>query len=69
MTSHPSAGGMSYNWGMKNERELATETIAYQALLEGHRRDPDNEELWADVTKARAAMEVAWLARSTGSED
>jgi hypothetical protein len=40
---------------------LAVATEAYQALLEGHRRDPDDEELWEDLQKARAEMEVAWL--------
>ena len=40
---------------------VATETQAYQALLEGHRADPDNEDLYADLLKARAAMEIAWL--------
>lgn len=40
---------------------LADETIAYQALLEGHRRDPDNEELWQDCVKAKGVMEVAWI--------
>ena len=40
---------------------LAIETQAYQALLEGHRADPDNEDLYTDLQKARAAMEIAWL--------
>ena len=40
---------------------LADETQAYQALLEGHRMDPDDEEVWEDLQKARRAMEVAWL--------
>jgi hypothetical protein len=40
---------------------LAAETEAYQVLLEGHRMDPDNEHLYLDLLKARAAMEVAWL--------
>jgi hypothetical protein len=40
---------------------LAAETQAYQALLEGHRADPDNEDLYTDLLKAKAAMEVAWL--------
>jgi hypothetical protein len=41
--------------------DLAAATEAYQALLEGHRRDPDDELLWEDLEKARTAMEVAWL--------
>lgn len=40
---------------------LATETQAYQTLLEGHRADPDNEDLYTDLQKAKAAMETAWL--------
>jgi hypothetical protein len=40
---------------------LATETQAYQTLLEGHRADPDNEDLYTDLQKAKAAMEIAWL--------
>ena len=40
---------------------LAAETEAYQTLLEGHRMDPDNEDLYIDMLKARAAMELAWL--------
>ncbi|MGZ6709073.1 MAG: hypothetical protein ACXVFN_19295 [Solirubrobacteraceae bacterium] len=40
---------------------LAFETQAYQALLEGHRADPDNEDLFTDLQKAKAAMEIAWL--------
>jgi len=34
---------------------------ALQAYLEGHRRDPDNEELEQDLRKARAEVEIAWL--------
>ena len=40
---------------------VATETQAYQALLEGHGADPDNEDLYTDLQKAKAAMEIAWL--------
>ena len=43
---------------------VATETQAYQALLEGHRADPDNEDLYTDLQKAKAAMEIAWLQAS-----
>ena len=45
---------------------LALETQAYQVLLEGHRMDPDNEELYEDMLKARTAMEVAWLEAGHG---
>lgn len=41
--------------------DLAAETCAFQSLLEGHRADPDNDELFADMKKAEAAMETAWL--------
>jgi hypothetical protein len=43
------------------DRDLASETQAYQALLEGHRARPDDEELYRDMLRARAAMEVASL--------
>jgi hypothetical protein len=43
------------------EHDLATEVEAYQVLLEGHRLDPDNDEIYQDMLKAKAAMEVAWL--------
>ena len=42
-------------------RDLAYETGAYQALLEGHRACPDDEDLYLDLLKAKAAMEIAWL--------
>jgi hypothetical protein len=45
---------------------LQIETQAYQALLEGHRADPDDELLYQDMLKAKAAMEVAWLKRLNG---
>jgi hypothetical protein len=41
--------------------DLAAETEAYQALLEAHRSLPNNDDLYADMLKAKAAMEVAWL--------
>jgi hypothetical protein len=37
------------------------ETEAYQALLEAHRAEPDNDELYADMKKAEAVMETTWL--------
>jgi hypothetical protein len=46
--------------------DLSAETQAFQALLEGHRADPDNEELYRDMLKAKAAMEVAWLSAAVG---
>jgi hypothetical protein len=42
-------------------QDLAAETEAFQALLEAHRALPDNDELYVDMLKAKAAMEVAWL--------
>jgi hypothetical protein len=44
-----------------DDHDLAIETQAYQVFLEGHRADPDNEDLYQDMLKAKAAMEVAWL--------
>jgi hypothetical protein len=41
--------------------DLALETEAYQALLEAHRAEPDNDELYADMKKAEAVMETTWL--------
>jgi hypothetical protein len=43
--------------------DLATEIEAYQALLEGHRADPDDHDLYQDMLKAKATMEIAWLQR------
>jgi hypothetical protein len=43
------------------ELDLATETQAYQALLEGHRAEPDDELIYQDMLKAKASMEIAWL--------
>jgi hypothetical protein len=42
-------------------RDIATETAAYQALLEGHRAHPDDEALFQHLVQAKAALEVAWL--------
>lgn len=47
--------------------DVGVETEAYQALLEGHRADPDDEHLYEDMLKAKAQMEVAWLERTTGA--
>jgi hypothetical protein len=49
-------------------RDLAHETEAYQALLEGHRARPDDEDLYLDLLKAKAAMEVAWLSATPTRE-
>ena len=45
--------------------DLALETQAYQTLLEGHRAVPDDELIYQDMLKAKAAMEIAWLQAST----
>ncbi|HWH93289.1 MAG TPA: hypothetical protein VNT03_05460 [Baekduia sp.] len=47
--------------------DLASETEAYQVLLEGHRAFPDNEDLYLDMLKAKAALEVAWLNATLGA--
>jgi hypothetical protein len=44
--------------------DLAIETQAYQTLLEGHRLAPDDELIYQDMLKAKAAMEIAWLQAS-----
>jgi hypothetical protein len=49
--------------------DLAIETQAYQALLEGHRAHPEGEDLYTDPQKARAAMEVAWLQFAAAAGD
>lgn len=51
---------------MTEPEALAAETEAYQALLEGHRANPDNEDLYRDMLKARGAMEIAWLENVAG---
>jgi hypothetical protein len=45
--------------------DLSLETQAYQTLLEGHRAVPDDELIYQDMLKAKAAMEIAWLQAST----
>jgi hypothetical protein len=40
---------------------LGVEVEAYQALLEGHRAHPEEQQIFDDLLKARAAMERAWL--------
>jgi hypothetical protein len=40
---------------------LGVEVEAYQALLEGHRAHPEEDQIFDDLLKARAAMERAWL--------
>lgn len=37
--------------------------LAFQAYLEGHRLDPDNEELFEDYLKAKRELEIAWFRR------
>jgi hypothetical protein len=49
--------------------DLAIETQAYQAYLEGHRASPDDEDLYSDLQKARAALEVAWLQFAIGAAE
>lgn len=45
---------------------LQDAVTAYQAYLEGHRADPDNETLYRDLLKARETMVVAWLRHTVG---
>ena len=45
--------------------DLALETQAYQVLLEGHRAAPDDEQIYQDMLKAKAAMEIAMPCRRT----
>jgi hypothetical protein len=33
----------------------------YQALLEAHRIDPDDEMVWQELQMAKAALERLWL--------
>jgi hypothetical protein len=46
---------------MRTPTPLALATEAFQALLEGHRAYPDDDQLFDDLRKAKAAMEQAWL--------
>ena len=55
---HPDDLASIEEWGHYG---VGTETEAYQAYLEGHRADPDDEQIYQDMLKAKAAMEVAWL--------
>lgn len=41
----------------------------YQVYLEGHRMDPDNEELWEDLQRARKVRDDAWEAQHYGLDD
>jgi hypothetical protein len=43
--------------------EIARETEAYQALLEGRRAHPHDEALTRDLALAKAALDSAWLRR------
>jgi len=41
--------------------KLGELTEAYQVYVEGVRNDPDNEELYEDMLRAKTALEIAWL--------
>lgn len=41
--------------------DLGAESEAFQVMLEAHRADPDNDDLYDDYLKAKAAVETAWL--------
>lgn len=40
---------------------IADEFSAYQTYLEGARAYPDDEQIAADLERARRAMQIAWL--------
>jgi hypothetical protein len=40
---------------------LSEELSAFQTYLEAVRAHPDDDELWEDLAKAKAAVEVAYL--------
>lgn len=63
--AHPGEWGHAGQWASP-PLDLAVETAAYQVLLEGHRAEPDDEEIYLDMLKAKAAMEVAWLQANPG---
>lgn len=54
---------LSWQQDPRNRRKvgLGAGIEAYQALLEGHRAHPDDDEIAEDLDRAKAAMEVAWL--------
>lgn len=45
----------------ERQYDLAHEISAYQALAEGHRMAPDDEQIYEDMLKARRQMEIAHL--------
>lgn len=44
--------------------DIALETQAYQALLEGCRAHPEDRALADSLAKAKAALEAAWIHHS-----
>lgn len=44
---------------------LAEASEAYQTMLEAHRAHPENLDLYEDMVKARAVMEIAWIEQTT----
>jgi hypothetical protein len=40
---------------------LVDAQLAFQAYLEGHRMDPDNDELYEDYLRAKREVEIAWF--------
>jgi hypothetical protein len=55
---HPDDLASISEWG---HADLGMETEAFQAYVEGVRANPDDAELAEDMSKAKAAMETAWL--------
>lgn len=68
-SSARSASRLAASWdgGPPVAPDLAGATEAYQALLEGHRRDPDDELLFEDLAKAADALQVAWVMAGGGA--
>lgn len=41
---------------------------AYQTYLEGHRMYPDDEDIWANLQRARVVRDAAWERHNAGME-
>lgn len=40
---------------------INADSEAYQALLEGHRAHPDDENIWEQLVQAKRRLEISWL--------
>jgi hypothetical protein len=54
---------------MPDPSRLARESEAYQAMLEGVRAHPDDDELQEDFERAKRAVDVAWIEHHTRMGD